>query len=94
MSHFVFCTKLKKEAEGLEHPPYPGPLGERIYQEICKEAWQQWLRHQTLLINENRLNMSVPNNRTFLATEMEKFLFQGGSNTPKGFTPPPPAERV
>ena len=88
MHRLVFCAKLKKEAEGLAHPPYPGVLGERIYQEICKEAWQQWLKHQTLLINEKRLNMSIPENRQFLAVEMDKFFFKDGSNTPEGFIAP------
>ena len=85
MSHIVFCVKLQKEAEGLDRPPYPGKLGERIYKEVSKEAWQAWLKHQTLLINENRLNMTDIKNRQFLATEMEKYFFGKGSSTPTGF---------
>ena len=87
MSHRIFCVKLQKEAEGLARPPYPGPLGERIYQEISKEAWQQWLKHQTLLINEHRLSMTDPKSRQFLGQEMEKFLFGEGSDAPKGYVP-------
>jgi len=87
MSHQVFCIKLKKAAEGLERSPYPGPLGERIYQAVSKEAWKLWLRHQTLLINENRLNMTDPKNRAFLISEMEKFFFGEGSEVPLGYAP-------
>ncbi len=87
MQRIVFCSKLKKEAEGLNSPPYPGELGTRIYNEISKEGWQHWLKHQTLLINEHRLNMSDPKHRAFLAIEMEKFFFKDGSSTPLGFTP-------
>lgn len=85
MSHLVFCIKLQKEAEGLERPPYPGKLGERIYQEVSKEAWRAWLKHQTLLINENRLNMTDIKSRQFLSAEMEKYFFGEGSATPAGF---------
>ena len=76
MSHRVFCIKLKKEAEGLDRLPYPGPLGERLYNEVSKEAWSMWLKHQTLLINEHRLNMTDAKSRQFLSTEMEKFFFR------------------
>lgn len=72
----VFCQKLKKEAPGLTRVPYPGPLGQKIYDGICQEAWQQWLRQQTILINENRLNLLDPKARPFLESEMVKFLFE------------------
>ena len=88
MSHVVFCVKLQKEAEGLERPPYPGKLGERLYNEVSKEAWRAWLKHQTLLINENRLNMTDLKSRQFLAAEMEKYFFGEGSATPAGFVVP------
>ena len=87
MSRMVFCQRLKKEAPGLPNAPYPGPLGQRIFESISIEAWQQWMKHQTLLINENRLNVLDPKARTFLETEMEKFLFEGDSEMPAGFTP-------
>ena len=85
MTHLVFCLKLQKEAEGLEHAPYPGKLGERLYQQVSKEAFRAWLKHQTLLINEHRLNMSDPKSREFLAQELEKYFFGEGSAAPAGF---------
>jgi len=74
MSRLIFCSKLKKEAEALPKAPFPNALGERIYQEISKEAWQLWLKHQTILINENRLNLTKPEDRAFLKQAMEKFF--------------------
>ena len=87
MSRIVFCKKLKKEAPGLAHPTYPGELGENIYNNISQQAWDLWLNHQTMLINEYRLSMLEPEARAFLATEMEKFLFGEGSEKPTGFVP-------
>lgn len=84
----IDCVKLKKKAEGLPRPPYPGPLGEKIYNSISEEAWQMWLAHQTMLINEFRLSMLDPKAREFLRTEMEKFLFGEGSAKPAGYVPP------
>lgn len=86
MSRLVHCKKLNKEAEGLDTPPYPGELGQRILNEISKEAWQLWIGHQTMLINEYHLSMLDPKARSFLAEEMEKFLFEGGSDLPPGYT--------
>ncbi len=88
MSRMVNCAKLGKEAEGLERPPYPGELGERIFNTISKEAWQEWIRYQTILINENRLSPIDPQHRAFLEKEMEKFLFGGGGDMPEQYTPP------
>jgi Fe-S cluster biosynthesis and repair protein YggX len=88
MTRMVQCTKLGREAEGLERPTYPGALGERIFNEVSKEAWQQWLQHQTMLINENRLSVVDPKARKFLEEQMEKFFFGGGSDMPTGFVPP------
>ena len=80
MSRMVNCVLLKKEAEGLDLPPYPGDLGQRIFENISKEAWQKWIGHQTMLINEYRLTPVDPKARKFLEEEMEKFLFgEGGS---------------
>ncbi len=78
MSRMVNCVKLNKMAEGLDRPPYPGDLGQRVFESISKEAWQLWLQQQTILINENRLSMADPKSREFLEEQMEKFLFQGG----------------
>ncbi len=75
MTRMVKCVKLGKEAEGLERPPYPGELGQRIFENISKEAWQQWMGQQTILINEHRLSMADPEARKFLEAEMKKFLF-------------------
>ena len=88
MSRMVNCVKLGKEAEGLDRQPYPGELGQRIYEQVSKEAWQMWMQHQTMLINENRLSLIDPEAQKFLQTEMEKFLFGDGSEMPEGFTPP------
>lgn len=86
MNRMIFCKKLGQEAEGLSEAPYPGPLGERIFNEISKAAWESWLGHQTMLINEYRLSLIDPKARTFLEEEMEKFLFGEGSERPEGFT--------
>ena len=88
MSRTVFCAKLQKEAEGLGFAPYPGELGKRIYDNVSKEAWSQWLAHQTMLINENRLSPLDPKARKYLEGEMEKFLFGGGAAAPAGYIPP------
>ncbi len=87
MSRIVFCQKLQKEAQGLDFQTYPGELGQRIFDNISQEAWQLWLGHQTMLINEYRLNMLEPDARKFLEEEMEKFLFGEGSQAPEGYTP-------
>ena len=88
MTRMVHCVKLDKEAEGLDRPTYPGDLGKRIYDQVSKEAWQMWLSHQTMLINEYRLTPIEPKAREFLEQEMEKFFFTGGSEKPKEFVEP------
>lgn len=84
----VHCVKLNKRSEGLSKPPYPGELGQRIYENISKEAWQQWLAQQTILLNEYRLTPIDPKDRKFLEDQMEKFLFGDGGQTPEAYTPP------
>ena len=84
----VQCVKLGKEAEGLEKLTYPGELGQRIFENVSKQSWQQWLAHQTILINENRLSPVDPKTRKYLEGEMEKFFFGGGSDLPGGFVSP------
>jgi Fe-S cluster biosynthesis and repair protein YggX len=79
---------LGREAEGLERAPYPGELGQRIFDNVSKEAWQKWLGHQTMLINEYRLVAFEPKARKFLASEMEKFFFGAGSKAPEGYVEP------
>ena len=88
MNRMVHCVYLKREAEGLGYPPYPGELGQRIYHAVSKEAWAQWLKHQTMLINEYRLSPIEPKARKFLVAEMEKFFFGGGSEKPEAFLAP------
>ena len=79
MTRINNCIKLGQEAEGLKVPPYPGELGKKIYEQVSQEAWQLWLRHQTMLINEYRLSPVDPRHRKMLEEEMEKFLFGEGS---------------
>ena len=88
MSRNVHCIKLDKEATGLTTLPYPGELGKRIYEHVSQEAWQMWLGHQTMLINEYRLTPIEPKARKFLEEEMEKYFFGGGSETPEEFVVP------
>ena len=82
----VFCQKLKQDLEALSFAPMPGELGQKILANISKPAWQQWLNHQTMLINEYRLNLLDPEAKKFLRAEMEKFLFGEGSEKPAGYT--------
>ena len=90
MTRMVNCQALGKEAEGLTFQPYPGELGKRIFDNISQEAWQKWLGHQTMLINEYRLVPIEPKDRKFLEAEMEKFFFGGGSERPQEFNPEQP----
>ena len=88
MSRLVQCIKLGREAEGLNRQPYPGELGKRIFEQVSQAAWQEWLGHQTMLINEYRLSPIEPKSRTFLEEQMEKFFFSAeGAAVPDGFNP-------
>ena len=87
MAKMVNCVKLGREAEGLDMPPLPGPLGAKIYANVSKEAWQAWLRHQTMLINENRLNLADARARQYLTQQVENYFFGEGADHPSGFTP-------
>jgi len=87
VTRIIHCVVLDREAEGLAASPYPGELGERIYESVSKQGWQRWLAHQTMLINENRLSPINPEHRQFLVSEMEKFLFGEGSAAPEGYVP-------
>ncbi|MEY2686407.1 MAG: hypothetical protein RL375_605 [Pseudomonadota bacterium] len=88
MARTVQCVLLKKEADGLDFAPYPGELGQRIYASVSKEAWQQWLKHQTMLVNENRLNLADQRARQYLARQMEQYFFGMGADQPTGYVPP------
>ena len=87
MVNKIFCEYYKRDLDQMERPPYPGSLGERIHLNISKEAWDLWLKHQTMLINEYRLTPIEPKARKFLEEEMEKFFFGEGSEVPKEFVP-------
>jgi Fe-S cluster biosynthesis and repair protein YggX len=88
MTRMVNCIKLGHEAEGLDFPPYPGEIGKRIYEHVSKQAWQDWLRHQTMLVNENRLSLADPRARKYLAAQMEAYFFGEGAERPAGYVPP------
>ena len=88
MARMVKCIKLGCEAEGLDFAPYPGELGKRIFENVSKEAWTQWLEHQKMLVNESRLNLADKKARDYLAQQMEKYFFSGGADVAAGFVPP------
>lgn len=88
MTRTVRCVKLGRDAPGFDAPPYPGELGRRIFENVSREAWQEWIRRQTMLINENRLNIRDAEARRFLSTEMEKHFFGEGSEKPAGYVTP------
>jgi Fe-S cluster biosynthesis and repair protein YggX len=87
-SRTVFCAKHQVEDEGLAFAPWPGPLGQRVFREIGRRAWAEWLAHQTMLINEQRLSPMDPKHRAYLGEQMEKFLFGGGADAVQGYVPP------
>ena len=90
MSRTVHCIKLGREAPGLDRQPYPGELGKRVFAQVSKEAWADWLRLQTMLINEKRLSPMDPQARKFLEGQMEQYFFGEGAERPEGYVPPKP----
>ncbi len=88
MTRTVHCEHLNIEAEGLERPPLPGELGQRIFDNISRQAWQKWLAHQTMLINEKRLSPIDPGHRKYLIEQAEAFLFGGEVDQAEGYVPP------
>lgn len=88
MSRTVFCRKYQKDMDGLEKPPYPGPKGQDLFDNVSKQAWQEWLQHQTMLINEKRLNLMEPETQQFLQQELEKFMSGEEYEQPEGYVPP------
>ena len=88
MSRLVNCVKLGKEAEGLDFPPYPGVLGKKIFENVSKEAWAEWLKHQTMLVNENRLSLIDPEARKYLTQQTENYFFGDGADQAEGYVPP------
>lgn len=88
MTRMIQCVKLKREAEGLDYAPYPGEVGNKIWQSISKEAWEEWKTIQTRLVNENRLNLADARARKYLKEQMERFLFEDGNVEANGYVPP------
>ena len=88
MAKFVKCIKLGHEMEGLDFQPYPGELGKRIFDNVSKEAWAGWIGHQTMLVNENRLNLSDIKARKYLAEQLQAYFFGAGAEQPVGYVPP------
>lgn len=88
MSKQVFCIKLNQEAEGMKAPPFPGELGTKLFNQVSQTAWNMWTAHQTMLINEYRLNLADPKSREFLMQELQNYFFGNGSEKPQGFTEP------
>ncbi|WP_444889090.1 oxidative damage protection protein [Microbulbifer sp. DLAB2-AA] len=88
MSRTVFCRKYQEELEGLDAPPFPGPKGIDIFEHVSKKAWQEWMSHQTMLINEKHLNMMEPSSRAYLSEQMMKFLSGEEYDTADGYVPP------
>jgi Fe-S cluster biosynthesis and repair protein YggX len=88
MARMVQCVYLKKQAEGMVYPPYPGELGKRIYDNVSQEAFELWKKHQTMLVNENRLNLADARARQYLARQMEQYFCGAGGDTPAGYVPP------
>lgn len=88
MSRTVNCVKLGCEAEGLDFAPLPGELGKKIYENVSKEAWAAWVKHQTMLINENRLSLVDPQARKYLTQQLENYFFGMGADQINGYVPP------
>ncbi len=88
MARMVNCIKLGREAEGMDFPPLPGEMGQRIFANVSKEAWAGWLRQQTMLVNENRLNLADIKARKYLMEQVEKYFFGDGSDKIEGYVPP------
>lgn len=87
MARLVQCVKLGRELPGLERPPFPGAMGQRIYEEISAAAWDMWRETQTIMINHYALNPADPDDRKLLREQMEEFFFGGGGDMPEGWTP-------
>jgi Fe-S cluster biosynthesis and repair protein YggX len=87
MSRTVQCVKLGREAEGLDFAPLPGELGKKVYNQVSKEAWAAWVKHQTMLINENRLSLADPSARKYLQQQLENYFFGSGADAVQGYVP-------
>lgn len=87
MTRMIQCIRLKSSAEGLDFAPIPGALGQRIFENVSKEGWAQWIKHQTMLINENRLSMLDVRARQYLLKQCEAFFFGDGADAAMGYVP-------
>ncbi|MCE9633833.1 MAG: oxidative damage protection protein [Methylophilales bacterium] len=87
MARVIQCIKLGREAEGMDFPPYPGDLGKRIFENVSKEAWEGWKKHQTMLINENRLSLADSSARKYLMEQTEAYFFGSGADKAEGYVP-------
>ena len=92
MARTVNCVVLKKEAEGLDYAPVPGELGQKIYDSVSREAWEQWTQLQTMLINEYRLNLADERAQKLLMEKLEEFFYGGGVEPPPDYVPPTKSE--
>ena len=88
MSRTIYCVMLQRDAEGLDRQPVSGSLGQKIYEQVSKEAWQKWLAHQTMLINEKQLSLVDKAHKAYLVDQMEAFFFGGGADKPEGWVAP------
>ena len=88
MSHRVVCRKYQKELPGLTAPPFPGARGQRVYETVSLQAWQEWLQHQTMLINEKHLNVMDMTTKTYLAEQMDAFFDGGEVDQVEGYVEP------
>ena len=88
MSNTVFCRKYQKDMEALAKPPFPGPKGQEILENISAQAWKEWTQHQTMLINEKQLSMMDPEARKFLQEQQDKFFAGSDYEQVEGYVPP------
>lgn len=87
MAHMVQCVKLGQQLEGLDEPPFDTPIGQKVYENVSKQAWGQWLEHMKMLLNEYRLQPWKPEAQEFLMEQMNAYFFGTGATLPKEFTP-------
>lgn len=87
MTRMVHCRKYGKELEGLEKPPFPGQRGQEIFDTVSRQAWQDWLKHQTMLINEKHLSLMDPATKTYLDEQRDRFLANQDHDQAEGYTP-------
>lgn len=92
MARMVHCVKLGRELPGLDKPPYPGELGQRVFDNVSQEGWDLWLRQATIVINHYGLSLFDPRAQEFMAQQMEEFFFSPEAAMPEGWTPAQPSK--